>query len=107
MLTFGETKIAKEKFYAAKTTIRVWDVNVDNKVISKLVKTKTNSKYLVGYLHKVIRSLVLISPKMSRYVKTFEVKDGDKDKNNKLMSFRIDCEKLLKNIKLLELRLKT
>ena len=25
---------------------------------------------------------------MSRYVKTFKAKDGDKDKNNKLMSFR-------------------
>ena len=29
-------------------------------------------------------------PKMSGYVKTFKVKDGDKDKNNNLMSFRID-----------------
>ena len=33
---------------------------------------------------------------MSGYVKTFKVKDEDKDKNNKLMSFRIDDEKLLK-----------
>ena len=28
-------------------------------------------------------------------VKTFKVKVGDKDKNNKLMSFRIDDDKLL------------
>ena len=34
-------------------------------------------------------------PKMSGYVKTFKVKDGDKDKNNKLMLFRIDDQKLL------------
>ena len=34
-------------------------------------------------------------PKMSRYVKTFKVKDGDKDKNNKQISFGIDDEKLL------------
>ena len=27
---------------------------------------------------------------MIGYVKTFKVRDGDKDKNNKLMSFRID-----------------
>ena len=27
---------------------------------------------------------------MSGYVKTLKVKDGDKDKNNKLMSFHID-----------------
>ena len=32
---------------------------------------------------------------MRGYVKTFKVKDGDQDKNNKLMSFRIDDEKLL------------
>ena len=34
-------------------------------------------------------------PKMSGYVKTFKVKDRSKDKNNKLMPFRIDGEKLL------------
>ena len=42
---------------------------------------------------------------MTRYVNTFKVED--KDKNNKLMSFRIDNEKFLGNIKLLGLRLKT
>ena len=57
-------------------------------VISKLVETKTNSKYLNGYLDKVIRPLVLILPKMSGCVKTF--KDGDKDENNKLMPFHTD-----------------
>ena len=42
MLRFGETKIAKEKFYAAKKPLNIWDVNVENIVISKLVRTKTN-----------------------------------------------------------------
>ena len=46
-----------------------------------------------------IRPLVLVMPKMSGYVKTFKVKEGDKDENNKLMSFRIDDEKLLKKYK--------
>ena len=32
---------------------------------------------------------------MSAYVKTFTVKDGNKDDNNKLMSFRINDEKML------------
>ena len=68
-------------------------------VISKLVKTKTNSKYLIGYSDKVIRQLVLIMLKMSGYVKTFKFEDEDKDKNNKLMSFRIDDEKLLERFK--------
>ena len=36
---------------------------------------------------------------MSGYVKKFTVKYGDKDKNNKLMSFRIDDAKLLKKYK--------
>ena len=32
---------------------------------------------------------------MSEYVQTSKVKDEKKDKNNKLMSFRIDDEKLI------------
>ena len=36
---------------------------------------------------------------MTGYVKTFKVKDGDKDKQNKLMSFSIDDEKLLERYK--------
>ena len=99
MLRFGETKIAKEKFYAAKNPIKVWDINVANIVISKLVKTKTNSKYCIGYLHKTIRPLVLIISKMSEFGKTFKVKEGDRDKNNKLISFRLDDEKLLEKYK--------
>ena len=38
---------------------------------------------------------------MSEYVKTFKVKDGDKDKSNKLMSFHIDDEKLLEKYKVI------
>ena len=48
----------------------------------------------IGYVDKSIKPLVLIIPKMSGYVKTFKVTDGDKDKNNKLMSLRIGDEKL-------------
>ena len=36
---------------------------------------------------------------MSGYVKTFKVKDGDKDKNNQSMSFHINDEKLLEKQK--------
>ena len=67
--------------------------------MSTLVNIKSNSKYLIGCLDKVIRALVLILPKMSGYLKTFKVKDVDKDKNNKLMSFHINDEKLLENYK--------
>ena len=79
---------------------------VHNIVISKLIKTKTNSKYLTGYLDKFIRSLVLIMLKMSGYIKTFKVKNGDKDKNDKLMSFCIDDEKLLEKYKAIWTKIK-
>ena len=49
MVKFAKTEVAKENFYAAKKSINIWDVNIDNIVVSKLVKTKTNSKYLIGY----------------------------------------------------------
>ena len=38
-------------------------------------------------------------PKMSGYFNTFKVKEEDKDKKNKLISFRIDDEKLLEKCK--------
>ena len=97
MLRFGETKVAKEKVYSMVqiNPLNFWNVKLGNTVISKLVETKTNSKYLTGYLDKVIRPLILILPKMSRYIKAFTVKDEYKDKSSKLMSFRIDDEKLL------------
>ena len=42
---------------------------------------------------------------MSGYAKTFKVKEGNKDKNNKLMSFRIDDKSCLKSIRLFGIRL--
>ena len=50
---------------------------------------------MIGYLSKATMPLVLIMPKMSWYVKTFETKARDKDKNNKWMSFCIKDERLL------------
>ena len=60
-----------EKKTNKKKRIKIWDVDVDNTVISKLIGTKNISKNLTGYLDK-----------MSGYVKTF------KGKNNKLMSYK-------------------
>ena len=53
-LRFGETEIAKEKFYAAKKPINILDFNIDNLFMSKSIEIKTSSKYLIGYLVKVI-----------------------------------------------------
>ena len=49
MVTFRDREREKENFYAAKRPIKIFDVNVENIVISKLVKTKTNSEYFIGY----------------------------------------------------------
>ena len=82
----------------------VWDVNVDNIVISKLVKTKTNSKYLIGIkFDKVIRPLFLIMPKISGYVKTFKVMEGE----NRLIPFRVDNKKLLQKYKAIWTKIET
>ena len=48
-----------------KKLTKIWDVDVNNIIILELVETKTNSKYLIGYLDKVIRLSVLVLPKMS------------------------------------------
>ena len=73
-----------------KRPINICDVDVYNTVISKLVETKTSSKYLIGYLGKLIRPLVLVLPKTSGYVKTFKVKKRYRVKISKLIYFRID-----------------
>ena len=90
MLRFAETNVAKEEFYGTKKPIKIWDADVIDILISKLVETKNNSKYLIGYLDKIIIPF-LILPKMSRYFNTFKVKY----KNNKLMSSRIVHDRLL------------
>ena len=50
---------------------------------------------MIAYLDKDIRLLVLIVPKRSGYIKAFKIED----KNNKLMSFRINNENLLEKYK--------
>ena len=46
----------------------------------KIIKIKSNSMYLIGYLNKVVRPLVLILPKRNKYIKNLNVRDEDKDK---------------------------
>ena len=52
---------------------------------------------MIEYLDEVIKPLVLILPKMSGYVKAFNIKDGNEDK--KLTFFPINDEKLLEKYK--------
>ena len=55
MLTFGQTKLTKEIFYAAKGPVKLWGVNADNTVISKLIETNVNPKCLIGYLDEATK----------------------------------------------------
>ena len=63
----------KNRYYY-KIFLEKCSYQLAKKIITKLVKTKASSKYLVGYLDRTIRPLVLLMPKMSGYVKTFIVK---------------------------------
>ena len=40
ILRFDKTKVSKKEFYSAKKPATIWDVDVDNIVISKLIETK-------------------------------------------------------------------
>ena len=74
-LRIEETEIEKRQIiYAAKNQY-TFGINIDNLVLSKLVQTKSNSEYLIGFLDKVTRPLVLIMAKMRGYDKTFKVED--------------------------------
>ena len=52
---------------------------------------------MIGYLDEAMKPLVLILSKITGYVKTFKDKDGNKD--NKLMSFLINDENLIRKYK--------
>ena len=92
MLRFAKVNKSSRKIILWCKKSKVWDVEVGDIVISKLIERKNNSKCLIKYLDEVIRPIVLILPKMSRYVKTF------KDKNENLMSYHTDNDdKLLEN----------
>ena len=91
----------QKKNFWGQRTIKIWDVDVDNIVFSKSIETKSCSKHLIVYLDDLIRPIVWILPKIKGYIKSFKDRDGDKDKNknDKLMSFRIDDNKLLERHK--------
>ena len=55
ILRFAKINTVKDEFYHAKKLTKISDVNVDNIVISKLVETENNSKYLIGYFHDVYK----------------------------------------------------
>ena len=69
---------SKKNVMVAKILLKIWDVNADNIFISKLVETKNDSKYLIGYLGEVIRPQVLILAKTSGRVWLMSLRIYDK-----------------------------
>ena len=69
ILRFGQKKVAKQKCYDKNKPIKTSDVDVDNIVISKLIQITKNTKNLIGFVHDVVKALVLVLPKMRGYVK--------------------------------------
>ena len=87
-MKFAKAKESKKEFYGVTKPIKKQNFDVGNIAVWKLIETKNNSNYFIGYLN-VTRPSVLILPKRSENFRTFKQKDGDKDrlKKKKLMPF--------------------
>ena len=87
-LVFNDVEVNKKDFNDAKKAIPLNLVDVNNIVISNIVKSNNDiTKYFIGYFHNddAIKPLCVILPQMSGYIKYFE--NGSKD-----MSFKIEDE---------------
>ena len=73
-------------------------------VVSRLVETRNNSIFMIGYLDEVIKPLIWSISQMYRYVKTFKGKSGY-NKSYNLMSLHINDNNLFKRCKTIWLRI--
>ena len=65
----------KNKFYRYKNLIFLKDVDIERVLVSnKICSAEKNSKYFIGYLYNddKVRSLHIILPKISAYVKSYD-----------------------------------
>ena len=80
--------VNKKEFHASKQAVVLNLVNTNKIVVSEKFKhSDDGSKYFIGHLHEddVIRSLRILLPQMSGYIKYF-------DNGGKNMSFKIEDE---------------
>ena len=85
---FNDIEVNKKDFDVSKQAIPLNLVHVNNIIISDRIKNNNDtSKYFIGFLHddNVIKSLCIILPEMSGYIKYFE--NGGKN-----LSFKIEDE---------------
>ena len=91
-VNFGDKKIKKSNFYKNKKVIKIDDIDVNKKLVSKEEPygSKNSFKYFIGYNDDdATRPLCIKLPQVIGYVRNF---DG-----NRTMSFKISDSKLLKN----------
>ena len=88
-LKFNNIRVNKKEFHKSKKPIDLMWVNVDHIVVSDKFNPNNNVfKYFIGYQEgKIVKSLCIILPQMSGYIKHFE--NGGKN-----MSFFIKDDKV-------------
>ena len=88
MLKFGDIVVNKKEFHASKQAIALNSVKTGKMLVSyKFKHSDDGFKYFVAYLHddNVIRTLCIILPQMSGYIKYF-------DNGGKNMSLKTEDE---------------
>ena len=72
-LKFNNIKLNKKEFYKSKQPIDLKSINVDEIVVSDIFKHSDEGfKYFIGYQEgKIVKSLCIILPQMSGYIKYF------------------------------------
>ena len=91
ILTFGDIKIEKNKFYRYKTPLLSGDVDIEKVFVSNKISFGEKScKCFIWYLHNdnKVKPLHIILPKTSAYVKSY-------DGQAKWMCFLIEDDDLL------------
>ena len=93
-LKFNNIRLNKKEFHKSKQPIDLMSVNVDQIVLSdKFKHSNEGFKYVIGYQKdKIVKSLCIILPQMSGYIKHFE--NGGKN-----MSFFIKDEEVWEKYK--------
>ena len=91
-VNFNDKKIRKNDFYKNKKINNVYDVDVNNILLSKKESydTKNSLKYFIGYNdNDIIKPLCIRLPQMSGYARKFD--------ENAAMSFIVKDKQLLKD----------
>ena len=73
-LKFNNIRLNKKEFHKSKEKIDLLSVNVDQIVVSdKFQHNSEGFRHFIGYLKgEVVKSLCIILPQMSGYIKYFE-----------------------------------